>query len=910
MKHWIVRTVVAGLLCLWISTYAEPLGDYTAHEVTDSCLIIWAGEAAVVIAPEVADIARISLHPDGDLTREPSQVVVPQANVSPFVVNATANALDFVMGWLVVHADLYPLRLQFVFNSVVSVADEDGLYTNGTAKGVRFAMQPTENFYGCGERAISINRRGQRLESYNQADYCYGDETENLNITIPFVLSSNHWGVLCDGNYPGTFDFGATTPGVFDYQVEDGDFCYYLITGSDMRHVMRKYVTLTGKAPLPPLWALGYIQSRYGYETEPQARSAVITFRNMQIPLDALVLDLYWFGVGQMGDFDWNYNAFPTPQNMMADFAAQGVKTILITEPYVVTTSENYGPAAAQELFCTNSEDEPYLLDNFWAGAASLLDITDPDTRDWWWEFYEARANEGVDGWWSDLGEPEMHIGDMRHEAGFANAVHNTYSLAWAKLLYEGYQEHFPEQRMFNLIRSGYAGMQRYGTFPWSGDVQRTYSGLSAQLPIMLSMGLSGVGYCGSDLGGFSCGDLDEELYTRWMQMGAFSPVMRAHGWGVITEPIYFPEPTRSIVADYIRLRYQLLPYNYTLAWQNSTAGTPLVRPLFWEFDEAGLQDIDDEYMWGPSFLVAPIMESGATERNVYLPQGAWIDYWTDTCYVGGQTIAAAAPIEKLPLFVRAGSIIPRAPVVQSTEYYNIDTLTAHFYLDESVPQTSFELYVDDGSAPDALENSTFYTYEISNAFQMGNTTDFVRAGLGYAGAPETIQLFCEYHRTAAPPDTVRLVGGQQSVELPIAPSLEAYLTTDSTYYYAADESRLYVRFKWDGDPASLVMNRLDLLDNAPQPSARPARFQLLANYPNPFNAETTIRFELPQTDTVTLEVFDIQGRSVARLLTDRRMNAGPHALQFNATGLASGIYFYRLQTAQHEQCRKMVLIK
>ncbi|MBU0692435.1 glycosyl hydrolase, partial [bacterium] len=223
-----------------------------------------------------------------------------------------------------IHAEYFPLRLRYAYNSLFLFQDEDGLYQEGAAKGVRFEMPPTTDFYGCGERAININRRGQRLESYNQAHYCYGDETENLNITIPFVLSSDNWGVLFDGNYPGIFDFGATDPGVFDYQVEDGDFSYYLITGSDMRHVMQKYVTLTGKAPLPPLWALGYIQSRYGYESETQARSVVTSFRAMQIPLDALVLDLYWFGWGQMGDFDWDFSAFPTPQSMIVDFAAQG----------------------------------------------------------------------------------------------------------------------------------------------------------------------------------------------------------------------------------------------------------------------------------------------------------------------------------------------------------------------------------------------------------------------------------------------------------------------------------------------------------------------------------------------------------------------------------------------------------
>ena len=203
---------------------------------------------------------------------------------------------------------------------------------------------------------------------------------------------------------------------------------------------------------------------------------------------------------------------------MIADFDADGVNTILITEPYILTTSSNWGPAEANDYLAHDAAGNALVLDNFWAGDAGLLDITYPPAADWFWGFYQDLIDQGVGGWWCDLGEPEAHPDEMQHFAGSAAKVHNLYSLLWAKRIHEGYEEHFPQQRLFNLIRSGYAGMQRLSTFPWSGDVQRSFEGLRAQLPIMLNMGLSGVAYQGSDIGGFDCGAFDPELYVRWMQ--------------------------------------------------------------------------------------------------------------------------------------------------------------------------------------------------------------------------------------------------------------------------------------------------------------------------------------------------------------------------------------------------------
>ena len=229
---------------------------------------------------------------------------------------------------------------------------------------------------------------------------------------------------------------------------------------------------------------------------------------------------------------------------------------------------------------------------------------------------------------------------------GSARYVHNVYSQFWAQMLSDKYKQEYPNQRLFNLIRSGYAGMQRYSTFPLSGDIQRSYDGLKTQVQIMLSMGMSGVAYSHSDLGGFTGGPKNPELYTRWLQYGAFCPIMRAHGEGVPAEPIFYDSKYKNIVRDYINLRYKLLPYNYTLSYENTTTGIPIARSInFYEPENTSISNVCDEYFWGDNFLVAPVFEANATSRNVIFPKGKWINYWTNEIYNGNSTTKVDVPL-------------------------------------------------------------------------------------------------------------------------------------------------------------------------------------------------------------------------------------------------------------------------
>ena len=567
---------------------------------------------------------------------------------------------------------------------------------------------------------------------------------------------------------------------------------------------------------MPPRWSLGYIQSQYGYRSAEAARAVVDTFRQKNLPLSALVLDLYWFD--HMGDLAWGDEArWPDPQALARALEEEGIALINITEPYLTADSDLYDEALSSGYVGTRPSGEPYVMENWWsctAGAAfstqaeqddgecrvALLDITDPAAQDWWWRQYPAFMNVGVDGFWTDLGEPERHPRDMMHAKGPTPRIHNVYNLLWAKTLYEGFHQWRPNQRVFNLTRAGYAGIQRYGTALWSGDVARRFTTLDEQLPLMLNAGLSGLGYYSSDLGGFT-GDLrSPELYTRWVTMGAFTPTMRTHGQDDLpTEPWGFGAKAERIVSDYIRLRYRMLPYNYALARENHETGTPLVRPLFFQKgDDDALLTRDEAFMWGEALLVAPVTQEGRREKTALLPEGTWTNYWTNEVYRGGQEVTVAAPLSRVPVFAKAGSIVPmRASARPASAPF--DTLALHVFPHET-QSARFTIYEDDGVSLNYREGAYAKTRIVQRwgddrRSEAGSQARSFEVHLGpaagtYGGLPPERVWRVDVRGVAGPPSSVRFDGR----ELVRHASREALYAAGSGYVYDADTRRLVVQ--------------------------------------------------------------------------------------------------------------------
>ncbi len=605
-----------------------------------------------------------------------------------------------------------------------------GYFDSAGHRGFRFGLAPGEKIMGTGERSVPMNRRGYKLQLYNNPAYGYGLNAENLNYSVPFFISSNGFGIFFDNPSKGYFDIGKNNPGILEYGASSGKLNFYIIPGSNVAEILRRYHALTGTQPLPARWVFGNLMSRFGYRSQEQVTSTVSSMLEQHFPVDAVILDLFWFGdsiKGTLGNLDWvNKAAWPAPEKMISDLSKQGIKTILITEPFVLQTTPNYEPS--KKLHATDSAGNPFVLTNFYFGNGGLLDIFRKETQDWFWSKYKKQINIGVAGWWGDLGEPETHPENLYHnlkDLGFkrafrAHEVHNIYGHYWDKMLYDKYAKEYPGTRLFNLNRSGYAGSARYGVFPWSGDVSRSWEGLQAQLPLMIGMSMSGVPYIHADAGGFAGGEGDKELYTRWLQFATFTPVFRPHGTAfgnlepgvkdIPSEAAFYDEPYKSIVRNSIGLRYQLLPYNYTLGYEQAKFGKLLVRPLFY-YDNAdsNLYKTDNQFMWGDAFMIAPVLKKDARSLALYLPQGSWYQYHREEKLAGGRWITEELTLDNIPVFVKAGSFIPMfkpSSPIKNTGEYSGKKIFVKYY--PSALSSRYILYEDDGRTNNTIANGNY----------------------------------------------------------------------------------------------------------------------------------------------------------------------------------------------------------
>ncbi len=682
---------------------------YINHTFDGRDLKINTQSGQILITPYSHNVIRVTYLNAANTFPDSSYILVSSPKLVNAKVQETSTAILLKTDSIQLIVDKQNLQISFSLHShQVLTRNLNYFCTPNNIHGLSFQLDDTEALYGTGSRAIPIDRRGYLLENYHQPHYGYTYGEQNLNVSVPLIISSAGYALYFGNSGSGNFDLGKTNKDQLEYTTQSGNVSYFLIAGNN-DEILNSYTTLTGKQPLPPRWALGFIQSRFGYKSAKETIETAKKTIAAGYPIDATVLDLFWYGdVKTMGNHDWRLDSFPQPQKMLAELKSMGVKTIPITQTFVTKLSDNFNKATAANLFVKDAKGNDFIIADFWAGPTGLIDIFKPESQQYLWNFYRQRINEGVAGWWCDLGEPEKHPDSIYHVNGIARSVHNVYPLIWAKTIFDGYRKDFPQQRIFNLARSGGAGMQRYSTFPWSGDVSRSWDGFKAQIPIMLGMSMSGIGYMHSDAGGFAQGEKDAELYTRWMEYAAFTPIYRAHADPSPTppEPIFWDEATQKIVKEYIKLRYRFLPYNYTLAYQNTVSGRPLAMPLnYLEPENKLLANVNDEYLWGEKLLIAPIIEKGKLERKVVFPKGSWINWWTGEAYTDSALIKAN--LSQLPIFAKSGSFIPMAKNMQNTEKYTSDTLIVKYFPD-AIQTAKFVLYQDNGSDPLALEKKDF----------------------------------------------------------------------------------------------------------------------------------------------------------------------------------------------------------
>ncbi|WP_051189388.1 TIM-barrel domain-containing protein [Daejeonella oryzae] len=601
-------------------------------------------------------------------------------------------------------------NLQLLFNQAGKTLTRNlNYYCNSeNIHGLAFQLDDKESLSGTGSRAIPVNRRGYLLENYHQPHYGYSYGEQNLNVSVPLIISSKGYAIYFENQGAGLFDLGKSKSDELSYSTQSGNVSYFVIAGNNDQ-ILNSYTSLSGKQPLPPRWALGFIQSRFGYKSAAETIETARKTIAAGYPLDAVVLDLFWYGdVKTMGNHDWRRDSFPQPEKMLAELNSMGLKTIPITQTYVTKLSDNFNEVSSKSLLAKDADGKDYIIGNFWAGASGLIDIFKPKSQQYLWNFYRQRINEGVAGWWCDLGEPEKHPDSIRHINGTARSVHSVYPLIWSKTIFDGYKKDFPQQRVFNLARSGGAGMQRYSTFPWSGDVSRSWGGYKAQIPIMLGMSMSGIAYMHSDAGGFALGEKDAELYIRWMQFAAFTPIFRAHADPAVAapEPVFWDAETQKVIKSYVKLRYRYLPYNYSLSYKNTVSGRPMAMPVnYFDTSNSDLASVNDAYLWGEDLLITPIIEKGKTERKVIFPSGDWVHMTSNQIYKDSAIIKA--DLEDIPVFAKSGSFIPMGTDIKNTEKYAGDTLMVKYFLNRE-KSARFVLYDDNGKDPKAIEKAEY----------------------------------------------------------------------------------------------------------------------------------------------------------------------------------------------------------
>jgi alpha-glucosidase len=689
------------------------------------------GDARVTISVLAANLIRVRLLLKSVPRREWAVAVDDDEWASvDFTVQETETTIEITTEMLRVSVERQNCRISCFDKAGRPFAqDSQGMaWRKGEAAAWK-QIETNEHFYGFGERTGFLDKLSEVKTNWTTDALDYGTLTDEMYQAIPFLLALRPevaYGIFFNTTFWSRFDIGAENPGVWRMETRGGELDYYIIYGEEPAEVIRTYTHLTGRMPMPPRWALGYHQCRWSYDSETVVRELATQFRNRRIPCDVIHLDIDYMRGYRV--FTWSPKRFPNPAKLIADLKQAGFKTVTIIDPGV-----KYEPEADYTVF-----DQGMLNDYFvrtaagelfngyvWPDKSVFPDFLRSDVRQWWGDLHQTLTEIGVAGVWNDMNEPTISstpFGDPGEKIWFpldapqggsggggatGAEVHNLYGLMMARSCYEGL-ERSRDERSFVLTRSGYAGVQRWSSV-WMGDNQSLWDHLEMSLPMLCNMGLSGVAFVGCDIGGFA-GNATPEMFARWMQIGMLYPLMRGHS-ALSTaphEPWEFGDSTEKICQEYINLRYQLLPYIYTLFWEAATTGAPILRPLLYHFpNDVNTYTLYDQVLLGASLMAAPIYRPGIEHRAVYLPEGTWYDWWSGESYTGPTHILAHAPLERMPLYVRAGAIIPMQPVKQSADE-PIDQITLRIWPGSG----EFTLYEDDGHTF-AYKNGTWATTKI-----------------------------------------------------------------------------------------------------------------------------------------------------------------------------------------------------
>jgi alpha-glucosidase len=680
------------------------------------------------------DILRVRAAAAGDLPEDASWSVPGEMRSRSVhvTVKQDAEGVGFQTATLAVRLKRSPLRLivSDLAGHVIS-GDTPARALAAVDSGflLRKELTEKEHIFGLGDKTGPLDRRGQAFTLWNTDAYRFQESTDPLYRSIPFFISAGgpggSYGILLDNTWRSWFDFGKQDPQILAFGAAAGPIDYYLIYGPSVHHVVERYTDLTGKPPLAPLWALGFQQSRYSYMSAAEVQDIAGQLRAEHIPADVIWLDIDYQDRNR--PFTTNPVTFPDLPALARDLRQQGLRLVVITDLHIAAAPDQgyapYDSGTAGDHFLKRPDGSLYV-GQVWPGPSVFPDFTRRETRAWWGSLYRDFVGAGIAGFWNDMNEPSIFETptktmplDTQHridEPGFAPRtashaeIHNVYGMLNSRATFEGQRQLAPDERAFVMTRASYAGGQRYAA-TWTGDNSSTWNHLKLSIPMLLNLGMSGFAYSGADVGGF-IGAPTADLMTNWLEIAAFTPIFRAHSEkGTPRKELWVDGPAQlGIRRQFIEQRYRLMPYLYALADENARTGAPLMRPLFYDYPDALDMPCDQPtaFLLGDRLLVAPPPTVESPQAYlICLPAGNWYDYWTGEP-VAAKSVSSASgaaaskvlsvtpALGHLPVFVRAGAILPGQALIQSTAETPQGPLSLDIYPGDDCRGT---IYADDG---------------------------------------------------------------------------------------------------------------------------------------------------------------------------------------------------------------------
>ncbi|HZL09572.1 MAG TPA: glycoside hydrolase family 31 protein [Prolixibacteraceae bacterium] len=762
MNKLIVRFLILSML-FSTEIYAQgklQIGNCLSYETKgNKAVFICENQIKVQLEQIDSGILKIWYDQDNFKRNNESFAVIKEGNPSDKLnITEQPQSYEVYTGDLIVRINKSPFQIR-IFDKYQKLLMEDfqnrGFEKDSLKMASYKTLRPGERIYGLGEKNGPINRVGSRFKMWNSDKPCYEVNEDPLYKSIPFFMSSAGYGIFFDNTYKTEYAFGTEAENFYSFSAPGGEMIYYFIFGPTYKQIIGRYMDMTGHPIIPPAWALGFAQCRGMLTNEKLTREIAKGYRDRRIPCDIIYQDIGW--TQHLQDFEWRKVNYEDPQKMLTDLKKDGFKVIVSQDPVISQANKQQWQEAdslgyfAKDIRTGKTYDMPWP----WGGNCGVVDFTNPEVADWWGKYQQKAIDDGVRGFWTDMGEPAWSNEEstdrlfMKHHLGMHDEIHNVYGLTWDKVVTEQFEKRNPNTRIFQMTRSAFAGMQRY-TFGWSGDtgdgnnVLDGWKNLENQIPVALSAGMCGIPFWSCDISGY-CGDIKDydamsELYVRWLQFGAFNSLSRIHHEGNnAVEPWLFGTEAEAICKKAIELKYRLFPYIYTYARQAHDTGLPLMRALMIEYpDDPEVFDLNSEFLFGKELLVAPVVEEGAASKRVYLPEGEWFDFnHPQISYKGKQWIEYPVTLETVPVFVKAGAVIPMMPVKQYIGEKPDYPLIIHIFAETINKKAMFEIYEDDGESnnykQDIFVNRNFtcktypekYTLQVeqkvSNNFQVTN---------------------------------------------------------------------------------------------------------------------------------------------------------------------------------------------